>query len=430
MEESSAQNVYRKGSMRPHCSQHDPEGDDETVIVYNDTSIEQSWEFSQFSASQSQTDQSLTANAKIQNEKGKCEKESHCHNQHEEEVSALISRKRRYRSLGRRGRNFRRQTNAPIGGDRSIQYENGNHDQVDDFASLRSKIDRLSPGQKRNFPHEQQLDGNTGTEANLKCQKNLYRDENNAENFQNLSAEATKPPPIVKKTNLSYPGAMLNDENQLTDPGNVKIPQIQNSVATISLRKMGFPTLAIQDATQGNRLSTETTLCSPPDFDFCTFDKEDDENSDGGVNNNIEMNKTSTSLSIPSHLRARHQNSHIRESGRNKLQGHDNDCDSDNIGRKNRHRRFSSTDETKFIENQKNRSRRTFSPKQIAIASTQTRKRRCPDKTGRQALTSTRLNSNTAKQLNLNQSTTQLATNVENVKSIVGLRYVKYSMMR
>lgn len=218
-------------------SQHDPDEDDDTVIVYNDATLEASWEFSQFSASQSQDP---TLRSKVEQSANEPQR----HNQPKQEAPISVSRNRR--NLARRGRNFRRQRNHRIL-DSSVEIKNNNHDQVDDFASLRSKIDLLSPTKQESLSDEQEVDSE-----------------------REASAKHSSP--------HLQPGNNIND--------------------------CELPAPALQNGTEENTLKKDGRLCSPPDFDFCTNDNDDNEDE-------VEEKETkdnSNRSSIPPRLRVRDPN--------------------------------------------------------------------------------------------------------------------------
>ena len=228
---------YRTKSVRSYSeSQHDPDEDDDTVIVYNDATLEASWEFSQFSASQSQDP---TVRSKVEQSANKPQR----HNEPKQEAPISVSRNRR--NLARRGRNFRRQRNHRIL-DSNIQNNKiNNHDHVDDFASLRSKIDRLSPTKQESLSDERESDSDS--EASAKDSSAHLQPANN--------------------DNDSEP-----------------------------------PAPAFQNGAEENTLKKDGRLCSPPDFDFCTNDNDDDEDEEK------EKKDNSNRPSIPPRLRVRDPN--------------------------------------------------------------------------------------------------------------------------
>ena len=289
------------------------EGDDETVIVYGQQSVENPWEFSQASR-KSQDPTNPTRQSENENSQ---QHQSHCRFDHQEEApsSNWIPRKRRHRSLGR-SRNFRRRNDPPTV-DQGIRDEDLSHEGVDGFASLRHLLS------ERSLSQERLLDG--GRESHSDIPKEKDEDENSTEN----------------------------------------VP-IQNSCQETENRQ----------------------LCSPPDFDLCTSDNDDDDD--------------------------------------------DDDFENENSWRmKNHHKKISSSGKTKLSANRSNKSsrRRSDEPKRfsavpsaVVSSSTNSRKRNRPETISRRVFSSS-LNSQKDRQPD-SSLPTQLATNVENVKSIVGLRYV------
>ncbi len=280
------------------------EGDDETVIVYGEQSVENPWEFSQASRNSQDSTYENSQHQPIRS----------FDYQEEAPSSNWIPRKRRHRSLSR-SPNFRQRNDLPTV-DQGIRDEDLGDEGVDHFASLRHLLSERSHSQER------LLDGGRENHADIPKEKD--EDETSTENI-----------PIQKPFHET--------ENR--------------------------------------------QLCSPPDFDLCTSDNEDDDGDDF-------KNETSCRM-------------------------------------KNHHKKISSSGKTKFSATPSNKSSRGRSdePKRFSAvssaaisSSTKSRKRNRPETISRRVFSSS-LNSQKERQPD-SSLPTQSATNVKNVKSIVGLRYV------
>ena len=446
--------------MRPHSDQdqdeyhqEDDDDDDKTVIVYNETSIEQPWNFSQISG-MSSNKIDLTANATTtatQREKENCEKEQHlCHDEKEEAASnVLMSRKRQHRSLGSRsrGRNTPRQpgfTSDGNGIDIDNDYDN---DEVDGFASLRSMMGKLSQEQRADLSQQQQqADGESGVYMKTQCQEEMCGDKHKADHFlsQNSSDDNNimiEPPSLLKKTTLPPLGVGDNMlQNQLVDLGDSRKAPLRKSAPPSNIRNIDSGENATENDTKDDRASANR-LCSPPDFDFCTTDDHDDEDNNYEAENDGKSNKrnrtTTKSSLIPSRLRVRNQNSLLDHSGKN-----NDDDDDSTTGRMNRHNRHSFSNAKQYTANPKHRSEKSKKRRNLdrhdstkrpsvsvsssaaaaAVSTTSTRRRKRPDTISRRGFaSSSTMNSEKSKRQQLSQPA-QAPTNVENVKSIVGLR--------
>ena len=453
--------------MRPQYDQDEyhqeaEDDDDKTVIVYNETSIEQPWNFSQISgtspANVTTTTRTTTTTTTTQRGKENCEKEQHRrHDEKEEEAAAaatsnFMSRKRQHRSLGsrRRGRNLPRRPGFPSDGNGiDIDIDNDN-DEVDGFASLRSMMGKLSQEQKRNLSKQlQQADGESGVHLKTQRQGKMCGDKHKANRFLSQNASDNdnnsmiEPPSLLQKITLPPLGienTML--QNQLVDPDDSTQAPLRNSAPPRNIRTIDSGANATENDTKNDRASANR-LCSPPDFDFCAADNYDDEENNNEaeiVGKSIKRNGTTTkSSSIPSRLQVRNQNSLLDHSGKK-------DDDDDTTGKMNRCKRHSSSNTKQYTANPKHRSEKSKKRRHLdrhdsnkrlsvstssssaaaaTVSTTNNRRRKRPDTISRRGFASSSApDSEKSKRQHLSQPT-QAATNVENVKSIVGLRYVE-----
>ena len=427
-----------------HQEEEEEEEDAETVIVYKEaSSIVPPWALSQMSVTSTRTHRSTTQREQYEKEK----EEEEQHYEHEA-VSNLTSRKRqrRSRSSRGRGRKSREQTFTEyesIGDDREEGNGSDSDDGVDGFASLRSMMGQLSQEQKtglrqRQRQRQQDEGSNNSTKSQSETETETERmcgDNRTAEGFSQDSTDKNIKASLssIKKTPPSSPAGAGNEyENEIESIGqdsneiSIPIPINDNN------RKIESPTPAAENDTEGNRMSnTCERLCSPPDFDICISNDYDDDEDEYSYNN---IN-SATMESIPSSLRVRNQNS-LLDSG-NKYH-----VDDDTSRMDHQNTRRASSERTNHTVKQRagsvasgsskrhnldrHSSKRTSTASSSSATVTANRRRERPDTLSRRSFAA--LNSGKKQHQHQQQSSqptqTATATNVENVKSIVGLRYV------
>jgi hypothetical protein len=411
---------YRNGPIRSHSVRHDQEEDEETVIVYKEsTPLEQPWEFSQNSAP-NLSDQPIPTVETTQLKKRKCEEEQHRrHVDQKEAASSLKSRRRQRRSLGVCGLDFRGRQNVPKdepSGDEGIETGIGiDNNDVDDFAFLTLMVGKMSSEKKFDLQQQQQPDGES--DGSMESQKEIDT-RGEGRNEEHLSE-----PTIAENM----------PENELVDVGDSKTaPGEKPALTNNNKESIQSDARANENDSKGNDVSRKQrcrTLCSPPEFDLQASDDYEDENGTYGAQNNDKRFKTPKLSAIPSHVQF--------YSVKNNLQEHNDNNDDEKM---NSRQSSSFSDRKLYREKQNHQSRksskwRSHDPREstkrrsstspssraVSLASTRTRKR--PNTISRRAFASSLTSAKSEEQHS--SEIARAATDVENTKSIVGLRYVE-----